>query len=64
MLDDLFVSLLDLSGTASIVILVVMVARLGLKRLPKGISYALWAVRRWKVLSIWMTSGRLLLNFH
>ena len=44
MLDNLFVEILDLSITASIVILFVMLTRLCLKKLPKVISYALWAV--------------------
>ena len=44
MLDDLFIEILDLSITASLVILFVMLARLCLKKLPKMISYALWAV--------------------
>lgn len=44
MLDNIFLKLLDMSLTGSIVILVVMAARLLLKRAPKVIAYALWAV--------------------
>lgn len=44
MLDTLYLQILDMNRVASIVILVVMVARLFLKKSPKWISYALWAV--------------------
>ncbi len=44
MLDALYLQILDMNRVASIVILVVMVARLFLKKAPKWISYALWAV--------------------
>ena len=44
MLDRVFMQILDMSKTGSIVILVVLVARLLLKKAPKAISYALWAV--------------------
>ena len=44
MLENAFIRVLDMSKTASIVIAVVLVARLLLKKAPKWISYALWAV--------------------
>lgn len=44
MLDSLFYSLLDMSLSASVVILVVLAARLALKRVPALFSYLLWAV--------------------
>ena len=44
MLDSVFVSILDLTKVSSLVILAVIAARLLLKRAPKVISYALWAV--------------------
>ncbi len=44
MLDAVYMQILDMNHVASIVILVVMVARLFLKKAPKWISYALWAV--------------------
>jgi beta-lactamase regulating signal transducer with metallopeptidase domain len=42
--EDLFLSVLNMSLTASYVIAAVMLARLFLKKAPKVISYALWAV--------------------
>ena len=44
MLDKLFTHILDMSATGSIVIAVVLLARLALKRVPKIFSYCLWAV--------------------
>ncbi len=44
MLESIFIRVLDMSKTAAIVIAVVLVARLLLKKAPKWISYALWAV--------------------
>lgn len=44
MLDNLFLQILNMSFTASIVILFVLVARLLLKKAPKIFSYALWSV--------------------
>lgn len=44
MLSNVFMQVLDMSKTASVVIAVVLVARLLLKKAPKWISYALWAV--------------------
>lgn len=43
MLDALFYSLLDMSLSASVVILVVLAARLALNRVPALFSYLLWA---------------------
>lgn len=44
MLQKLFLQILDMSFTASMVILVVLAARLLLKKAPKIYSYALWSV--------------------
>lgn len=44
MLDGLFLSVLNMSIAASLVILVVLLVRLLLKKAPKIFSYALWAV--------------------
>ena len=44
MLDDLFMTILDMSKVASVAILVVLAVRLLLKRAPKVFSYALWTV--------------------
>lgn len=44
MLSNAFLNVLDMSLTASIVIIFVMLARLLLKKAPKAITYALWAV--------------------
>lgn len=44
MLDNLFLQILNMSFTASIVILFVLGARLLLKKVPKIFSYALWSV--------------------
>ncbi|MBS4201175.1 hypothetical protein KHA93_16165 [Bacillus sp. FJAT-49732] len=43
-MSELFLSVLDMSLTASYVILVVILIRLLLKKAPKVISYALWGV--------------------
>lgn len=50
MLDMVFALVLDMTKTASIVIVVVIMARLLLKRAPKVISYALWAVVLFRLL--------------
>ena len=50
MLDRVFMQILDMSKTGSIVILVVLFARLLLKKAPKAISYALWAVVLFRLL--------------
>jgi len=50
MLDSIFMQILDMSNTASIVILVVLLARLLLKKAPKVFSYALWAVVLFRLL--------------
>lgn len=50
MLDSIFMQVLDMSKTASIVILVVLLARLLLKKVPKVFSYALWAVVLFRLL--------------
>ena len=44
MLDTVFLRILDMTRTGSVVILAVLLARLLLKRAPKVYSYALWAI--------------------
>lgn len=44
MLEQLFLQVLSLSFTGGTAVLVVLAARLALKRAPKAYSYALWAV--------------------
>ncbi len=46
----LFIAVLNMSITASVVIVCVFLARLCLKRAPKGFSYALWAVVLFRLL--------------
>lgn len=43
-MDNLFLSILNMSFTASYVIVIVVLLRLFLKKVPKVYSYALWAV--------------------
>lgn len=43
-MSELFISVLNMSLTASYVILIVMLVRMLLKKAPKVISYALWSV--------------------
>ena len=50
MLDTIYLQILDMSKTASIVILVVLLARLLLRKAPKVFSYALWAVVLFRLL--------------
>lgn len=44
MVEGLFISVLNMSLTASYVIIAIMLVRLFLKKAPKIVSYALWAV--------------------
>ena len=44
MLDKLFLEILNMSFTASIVIIFILIARLFLKKVPKIYTYVLWAV--------------------
>ena len=50
MFDKLFMTILDLTKTGSIVILAVIAVRFLLKKAPKVISYALWAVVLFRLL--------------
>lgn len=50
MLETWFSAVVNMSITASVVIAVVLLARLALRRAPKGISYALWAVVLFRLL--------------
>lgn len=50
MLISIFMQILDMTRIASVVIVVVLLARLLLKRLPKVVSYALWAVVLFRLL--------------
>ncbi|MBR7137878.1 MAG: peptidase M56, partial [Clostridia bacterium] len=49
-LESLFSAVWEMSLTGAIVIVVVVLARLCLKRLPKAFSYALWAVVLFRLL--------------
>lgn len=50
MLDTVFMEILNMTKTASIVILFIILARLILKKAPKIFSYALWAVVLFRLL--------------
>ena len=50
MLTAVFLQVLDMTKLASVVILVVILARLLLRRMPKWISYALWGVVLFRLL--------------
>ncbi len=50
MLDTVFMRVLDMTRTGSLVILAVLVARLLLKKAPKVFSYGLWAVVLFRLL--------------
>lgn len=50
MLDSIFMQILDMSKTAAIVIIAVLLMRLLLKKSPKVISYALWSVVLFRLL--------------
>jgi len=50
MVDTIFLKILDMSSTASLAIAVILLARLCLRRVPKVISYALWAVVLFRLL--------------
>lgn len=50
MLDEIFMQVLDMTKVASVVILVVVLARLLLKKVPKVYSYGLWAVVLFRLL--------------
>lgn len=63
MLHTVFLAVLNMSFTASIVIIVVLLARVLLKRAPKIFSYALWAVVLFRLLCpISLTSDISLMN--
>ena len=49
-MERLFLTVLGMSGTASLVILAVLPARLALRRAPKAFSYVLWAVVLFRLL--------------
>lgn len=50
MLESLFLQILNMSFSASIVILILLVVRLLLRRAPRAISYGLWAVALFRLL--------------
>ena len=50
MLDTIFLQIFDMTKVASLVILIVLLVRLCLKRTPKVITYALWAVVLFRLL--------------
>ena len=49
-MSELFLSILNMSLTASYVIIFIMLTRLTLKRAPKFISYALWGVAAFRLI--------------
>jgi beta-lactamase regulating signal transducer with metallopeptidase domain len=49
-MTDLFLTIFNMSLTASYVILIILILRLPLKRAPKIISYALWSVAAFRLL--------------
>lgn len=50
MLNQFFLQVVDMSKTASIVILIVLAARMLLRRFPKYLSYVLWSVVLFRLL--------------
>lgn len=50
MLDQVFMQVINMNKTVSIVILIVLLVRFGLKRFPKLISYVLWSVVLFRLL--------------
>lgn len=53
MLDSVFLQVLNMSYTASYVILAVLLVRLLLKKAPKSFSYALWSVVLFRLVCPW-----------
>lgn len=53
MLDTVFLRILNMSYTASYVILVILFARLLLKKTPKSFSYALWSAALFRLVCPW-----------
>lgn len=53
MLDTVFLKVLNMSYTASYVILAVLLVRLLLKKAPKSFSYALWSVVLFRLVCPW-----------
>lgn len=49
-MEKLFLSVLNMSLTASYVILFILLVRLPLKKAPKSVSYALWGVAAFRLL--------------
>lgn len=50
MLEQIFLKVIDMSRAASLIIIIVFIARILLKRYPKHISYMLWSVVLFKLL--------------
>ena len=50
MLESVFIRILNMSLTGSVIILAMLVVRLCLKRAPRIFSYALWAVVLFRLL--------------
>lgn len=50
MLDQLFMYVVDMSKMASVVIVMVIIARMLLRRFPKSLSYVLWSVVLFRLL--------------
>lgn len=50
MLEQIFLKIMDMSGAASLVIVIVFLVRILLKRFPKYLSYMLWSVALFRLL--------------
>lgn len=59
MLEQIFLKVLDMSRTASMIIVIVALARILLKRFPKSISYALWSVILFRLLCPFTLESRI-----
>lgn len=49
-MESIFLGVLNMSITASAAILLVLIARLALRRVPRAYSYALWSVVLFRLL--------------
>ena len=50
MLDQIFMQIIDMNNLASIMIVIVLLLRIVLKRIPKFVSYVLWSVVLFRLL--------------
>ncbi|MCM1561822.1 MAG: hypothetical protein NC123_20165 [Butyrivibrio sp.] len=59
MLEQIFLKVLDMSGSASMIIVIICLVRIFLKRFPKYISYMLWSVVLFRLLCPFTLESRL-----